>query len=99
MFGISLGEYQAIHDAQDGKCAICGDEESVTRNGKARWLSVDHDHNDGHIRQLLCGRCNAGLGNFLDDPARLRAAADYLERHAAIAREDQVPSHGNSGAL
>ena len=86
-FGITLEQYQAMHDAQDGRCAICGQEETATRDSKTKWLAVDHSHTDGHVRDLLCASCNVGLGNFQDDPARLRAAALYLERHAAAVKE------------
>ncbi len=84
-FNLTTGEYQAMHDAQDGKCAICGGAETITRNDKVRWLAVDHDHRDGHVRELLCSACNVMIGQAQDDPTRLRAAAAYLDRHAALA--------------
>jgi hypothetical protein len=62
--------------AQDERCAIC---RSPDWPGKDSRPHVDHDHETGRVRGLLCGLCNNGLGQFKDDPARLRAAADYLE--------------------
>ena len=63
--------------AQGGLCAIC-------RNAPA--AHVDHDHDTGEVRELLCFNCNGGLGQFKDDPEVLRAAADYVERHRALPR-------------
>jgi hypothetical protein len=60
---------------QGGKCAICGNG-----NG-ASQLALDHDHKTGKARQLLCHRCNTALGLMQDDPKRLRAAADYLDKY------------------
>lgn len=82
-FGLPLAEYMRMHAAQAGLCGICNQPETETRNGKICWLAVDHCHSSGEVRGLLCGACNKGIGQFGDDPARLRAAADYLERHAA----------------
>jgi len=61
--------------AQGGVCAICG---GINDNDDA--LSVDHDHETGRIRGLLCSKCNKGLGSFNDDPELLRKAIAYLER-------------------
>lgn len=57
---------------QGGRCAIC--RELPGRKA----LHVDHDHASGRVRGLLCFRCNAGLGNFRDDPGTLKAALSYL---------------------
>lgn len=77
-YGITADDYAALHAAQGGRCLICGDVETVERKGRTRQLCVDHDHATGAVRGLLCSRCNAGLGLFLDDPERLIAAAGYL---------------------
>lgn len=80
-FGITLEQYEAMEAAQGGVCAICGEPESHRIRGKVIALAVDHDHDTGAVRQLLCVGCNTGLGKFTHDPATLRAAAAYLERH------------------
>jgi hypothetical protein len=56
--------------AQNGTCAIC-------RN-KRRRLCVDHCHRHGHLRGLICGRCNSGVGFFRDSPLLLLRTAIYL---------------------
>ncbi len=79
-FGITQEEYESLFALQDGKCAICQQPD----NG--RKLAVDHNHNfNGNgkqIRGLCCMKCNQGLGLYRDNPALLRAAANYLESHA-----------------
>lgn len=81
-FGISLEDFVSLLERQGGVCAICA---GVNANGKA--LSVDHDHGccpgdrscGRCIRGLLCAACNLAIGMMRDDPARLRAAAAYIE--------------------
>jgi len=73
LYGITPEQYAALLASQDGRCAICRTD---TPNGKG-W-HVDHDPATKRIRGVLCGGCNNGLGNFRDNPARLRCAADYL---------------------
>lgn len=82
-FGIGNADYIRMAIAQGNRCAICGAEETATRKGETKCLAVDHDHTTGRLRQLLCSDCNVGLGKLGDDPVRLRAAADYIERHRA----------------
>lgn len=72
-YGITAEDADAMPAAQRGLCAIC-------RTAPA--AHVDHDHKTGDVRALLCFNCNGGLGQFRDDPAVLRAAADYVEAHA-----------------
>ena len=73
VFGISLDEYAAMLSDQGGTCAICHKTCASTRG-----LAVDHDHQTGRVRGLLCMNCNNGLGHFKDDPDLFAAAAEYL---------------------
>lgn len=77
-YGMSRGEYDALHKRQDGKCAICRQPETQKIRGKTLSLAVDHCHTKGAVRGLLCSDCNRGLGFFKDDPEALQRAADYL---------------------
>mgnify|MGYP000933626974 CR=1 FL=1 len=63
-----------------GACDICGTDSPGGRYG--RW-HIDHDHETGKVRGLLCSPCNTSLGLLGDDPARIRRAAEYLERNTA----------------
>lgn len=72
-YGISKQDYLALIEASNGQCQICGNEFKGARD-----RHVDHFHDDGRIRGLLCGSCNNGLGRFRDTPALLLAAAQYL---------------------
>ncbi len=83
-YGIGIADYEAMYAAQDGACAICGGEESrfVRRNRQERrMLCVDHDHETGAVRGLLCGDCNVALGAFDDDLQLLALAVLYLREH------------------
>jgi hypothetical protein len=61
-------------EAQGGLCVV---------RQAAPAARVDHDHATGAVRELLCFNCHGGLGQFKDDPAVLRDAADHVERHRA----------------
>lgn len=84
LYNLSQDDYARLLDEQGGVCAICHQPERYidSRTGHARNLSVDHDHATGHVRGLLCGRCNRGLGQFNDDLASLTRAAEYLRKAA-----------------
>lgn len=78
-YGTTPEKVAAMRLAQGDRCAICGNAPKGKKNHSR--LCVDHDHETGAIRDLLCVRCNAGLGNFQDSVALLEAAAVYLRRH------------------
>lgn len=65
------------------ECVICGSVEK---------LVVDHDHNTGQIRGMLCNHCNRGLGHFRDDPMLLEFAAQYLYANADMPQWDKYLS-------
>jgi hypothetical protein len=73
-YGISLEIYRALEIGQHSECMICGQPET-----EGKRLSVDHDHDTGQIRGLLCRRCNRGIGIVLDNPVHLRQGVAYLE--------------------
>jgi hypothetical protein len=76
-YGLGLVQYEQLKATQDGRCAICGTDDPKGRGD----FHVDHCHETGAIRGLLCHFCNVALGNFKDDIARLEAAIEYLRKH------------------
>lgn len=74
-YDLTPQKFSEMLASQDGKCAVCKTPEP---RGKTSW-HVDHDHETGQIRGILCITCNIALGMLHDDPARCRAAADYLD--------------------
>lgn len=84
-YGITSEQYDEIKNAQKGVCAIC----RLDANG--RWgnvLHVDHSHDTGRVRGLLCERCNSGLGYFKDHPGFLQVAVTYLLSYEKGLRND-----------
>jgi len=77
LYGITPEEYRAKVEEQKNCCFICGVEGGY--NNKP--LYVDHDHETGQVRKLLCQHCNSGLGMFKDNPELLEKAAEYLRKH------------------
>lgn len=72
---IELMEYQLMLESQNGLCAICNSPPKANLR-----LAVDHDHQTGRVRGLLCNRCNLALGAFHDSSVYLLRAISYLER-------------------
>jgi hypothetical protein len=72
VYGLTRSQFNAMKARQDGKCAIC---EQVP----VSW-QIDHCHDTGAIRGLLCNLCNMALGSFKDDPVRVLRALHYLRK-------------------
>ncbi len=77
MYGISIDAYNRMLEEQGHVCAIC---KNVNKNG--RVLGIDHDHETGQVRGLLCNKCNFGIGHFNDSIALLSKASEYLASYA-----------------
>lgn len=83
-FGLTLSDYDSLIAKQDNLCAICLKPE--TRKGKKKSdgflpLAVDHCHETGKIRALLCGACNTSLGLLREDVTILESMISYLKEH------------------
>lgn len=89
--GITQAEYDALVEKCKGACCICGEVPipepvAASSNGRTRAttrrsLYIDHCHNSGKVRGLLCKKCNFGLGHFRDDQNLLEKAIKYLQEN------------------
>lgn len=80
-YGITLEQYDDMLNSQGGVCAICSSPP------KRYHLSVDHCHETGDIRGLICRSCNFGLGYFGDTPESIKAVLDYVCNYKGISDE------------
>jgi hypothetical protein len=74
-YGLTIEDFERLLSGQNGRCLICEDELELRTGGAA----VDHDHESGKVRGVLCRLCNVGIGHFREKPSLLRAAIEYLE--------------------
>ena len=81
--GLSPEEIEAIKDAQNNQCAICGTPDPT---------DLDHCHGSNKVRWLLCTHCNRGLGAFKDSPELLRKAAHLLDTFIQTQPSEPTPS-------
>lgn len=102
-YGLAPGQYDQMLENQDGRCAIC------RRKPRNRRLAVDHDHNTGTVRGLLCHTCNHYVLRFIEgDPIACHSAALYIgniardygpEYDPALPPAGPVPVRPNRTAL
>ena len=76
-YGITLDDFNRMREQQNYCCAVCGVHEDLSG---VKRLAIDHCHTEGHIRGLLCSKCNTGLGLFRDNIDFLSKAIEYLKR-------------------
>ena len=96
-FGITLELYDEMFEKQNGVCDICGLPETKVIRGKIVSLAVDHDHETGKIRGLLCHSCNVSLGGFKDSPELLISAIGYLTQEEDSPLLELVSGGNNDG--
>lgn len=81
-YGITRGEWESLFELQGGCCAICGvplqPGPRLRTDPVMGKVCVDHCHDTGMVRGLLCDPCNKGLGSFRDNPDLLANAIKYL---------------------
>lgn len=74
-------QVKKMYEEQDNNCYLCGTKGFKMNPNAKQSLVVDHDHDTGKVRKLLCHNCNRALGLFQDNPEVLRKAAEYVEAH------------------
>jgi len=89
-YGIGADEFDELVRQQGGVCAICGRPDPE---------HVDHSHETGAVRGILCFNCNGGLGQFRDSTDSLLAAARYLDAHDVSMRALTQRTHERARAL
>lgn len=80
-YGLTVEEYESLLRQQGGVCAICRRPERSIRNGKLLRMPVDHDHETGAVRGILCHSCNRAIGFLGEDVAIVQETVAYLLRH------------------
>ena len=89
-YGIGADDFDALVSAQGGVCAICGKEAPE---------HVDHSHDNGVVRGVLCFNCNGGLGQFKDSIESLLNAMAYLRTHDPEVRDLDELARVRAGEL
>ena len=78
-YGISYEQYEVMFRDQGGVCRVCGKPDThTTKSGIQRRLAVDHNHNTGEVRGLLCQRCNQALGLLRENPVAIKSLLEYI---------------------
>jgi len=82
LYGLAHDDYLRMHAEQRGLCSICkspGSRETGSQR-RSKGLCVDHCHETGRVRGLICSRCNTAIGMLDNSAANMRAAAEYIDR-------------------
>lgn len=81
-YGITLEKYKAMFARQKGRCWIC--EKPFPSNRGRSGPTIDHCHQTGRVRRLLCLRCNTAIGMLREDPRIIESALRYVRQHARV---------------
>lgn len=92
-YGLSVERFQDLWQQQDGKCAICNKALSLTEK---RGHAIDHNHETGEVRGLLCNSCNTGIGLLQDSETVLSSAIMYLRNNGTYDRSNQRSTKASS---
>lgn len=87
-YGITLEQFNALFEAQGSACALCKKGVEAERD-----RHVDHCHETGNIRGVLCFTCNKALGALGDTPESIRAALEYVERGKRQSCVERIAAH------
>jgi hypothetical protein len=82
-YDMTLKDFDLMLAKQKGVCKICGKEPKGMQNSK-KYLCVDHNHETGKVRGLLCGSCNVALGLFKHDMELLKNGINYLKENGDV---------------
>ena len=74
-YGITTEIFNQMRESQQYRCAICGTGEDSLK----KKLVIDHCHNTGKVRKLLCTNCNVAIGMFKENPRIMFSAMEYLK--------------------
>ncbi len=80
-YGVDPSDIWEMYEAQSHKCALCDSPIEINTGNAGTSAHIDHCHEQGHVRGLLCPQCNTGLGLFRDDPYLLSKASAYVVKH------------------
>jgi hypothetical protein len=80
-YGITVAVFNQMLADQGGRCAICRTD---TPGGVSSNFHVDHCHDTGAVRALLCMACNTGIGKLQHNPDLLIKAAEYIQHHREL---------------
>lgn len=81
VYGLTAAQFDQLLADQGGVCAICGGLPPAVPGKIGQW-NVDHDHDTGAVRGILCSPCNIGIGQLGDSIERLETALRYLRSFA-----------------
>lgn len=83
-YGLTPQEFSSLLESQESECLICSSKlEDMFKHTEGKRAVVDHCHDTGKVRGILCGTCNTGIGNLQDSTKLLEKAIEYLKNSSS----------------